>query len=93
MLRGSISDTPALQKSKGQHDPTPPKPKKLPSGPVTSVLDYHPKEVARQLTLMEFELFRKIRPTEIRSVGSISLSLSLSRSLSLLLSISPYPSF
>ena len=36
----------------------------MPAGKIDSVLDIHPLEFARQLALMEFESFAKIKPTE-----------------------------
>lgn len=34
-------------------------------GPVLSVFDFDPEEIARQLTLIDFSLFAKIKPAEL----------------------------
>jgi son of sevenless-like protein len=36
-----------------------------PSGPIDSILDIAPIEIARQLTLMRFEVFKQIKPKEL----------------------------
>ena len=55
-----------MQKSETAADEVePPKPKKSPSK-LSSILDVPAVELARQLTLIEFDLFAAIRPTEIR---------------------------
>ncbi|XP_019851329.1 PREDICTED: uncharacterized protein LOC100638387 isoform X1 [Amphimedon queenslandica] len=45
----------------------PPPPVKFPAnpGPVLSVFDFDPEEIARQLTLIDFSLFAKIKPAEL----------------------------
>ena len=41
--------------------------RKLPvtSSPILSVFDFDPEEIARQLTIIDFSLFAKIKPAEL----------------------------
>jgi hypothetical protein len=45
------------------HEPPTPYPVNVPAGQMT-LMDIHPEELARQLTLIEYELYKKIKPWE-----------------------------
>lgn len=58
-------------------------------GPVLSVFDFDPEEIARQLTLIDFSLFAKIKPAELLNQVKRLRLLSLSFCYSLFSSSRP----
>lgn len=65
LLSGMDTKQKGLQKRKSQamfSEPAPPS--FLPKGDITSIVDIDPREVARQLTLMDYDLCKAIEPKE-----------------------------